>query len=99
MHHSQVLLPPQEPRKPWSHCSKTVVGIHKRVYEAVHDRHEGPVVRGVILQTYPADSDHERVVVHVEKRHLAVLLADHEEYRVPQVEDLGRHVFPVEGGD
>jgi hypothetical protein len=68
--------------KLWPQSCNAVICIHNSMYKTVHNRHEGPVIGGVVLQAGPGHHNHEGVMVHVEERHLVVFLSDDEEYCV-----------------
>lgn len=62
--------------------------------EGVEETNEGDIVRRGVFEVSPGTDHHHGMVVQVEEGHLAVLLAENEEYSIKKLRDLGREVDP-----
>ncbi|KAL1430543.1 hypothetical protein MTO96_014974 [Rhipicephalus appendiculatus] len=93
LHHGQVLLPPQELTEGRSERGEEVVGVHEDVHERVEAHDEHAVRLRAVRQRQPHVPRDDQVVNDVERAHLFVLLAEHEEHRVGQLGKL-EHVEP-----
>jgi len=92
-----VLLPPQVLLVLGSHCGHHVVEVHDNVHARVENANDYALLAGSVLQVAPGEEHRDGVMVHVEERHLVVLLAQHKERRVQQIDDLREKVEPGTG--
>lgn len=65
-----------------------VVRVHHGVYEAVEDTGQHLVAARALGERHVRVVDNDAVVVYVQKRNLAVLLSQHEEYGLNEVHEL-----------
>lgn len=87
-----VLLPPQILLHLRSEGGEEVVGVHDDVHERVDPANEGAMSAGIVLGGAPADHGHHSVMIHMQERHLTIVLAQHKEDRVEQFGYLGQIV-------
>lgn len=87
-----VLLPPQILLHLRSEGGEEVVGVHDDVHERVDPANEGAMSAGIVLGGAPADHGHDSVMIHMQERHLTIVLAQHKEDRVEQFGYLGQIV-------
>jgi len=95
LHDREVLLPPQVLLHLGAHRGQHVVGVHEDVHEGVQESKEGRVAAGRELDAPPDGHGHDAVVDHVQRGHLVVPLAHHEEERVEELGELGEVVPPA----
>ena len=73
----QKLLSPDVLLEGWPEPSDEVVGVHDDVDEGVDQAEEGAVTSGQESNPQPDIDRHDRVMIDVQERDLAVLLASH----------------------
>lgn len=74
------------------HCAEQIVRVHDRVDQRVGQHQDGAVAAGREAHANVADQAHQRVMVQVQERDVALLLAQHKEHRVHVVGHLQQQV-------
>lgn len=74
-----MLLPPQIFMVFRPHCREHVIGVHDNVHGIVDEIAESSVATGYELDAYPSFKWCQRMMIEVQKRHLAVFLPQHKE--------------------
>jgi len=67
------------------------------VHSGVEDSNDHALLPGSILQVAPGEEHRDCVMVDVQEGHLVILLAQHKERRVQQIDDLREEVEPGAG--
>lgn len=89
-----VLLPPQILLVLRSHGGDHIVEIHNDMHTGVENANDDALFAGRILQIAPREEHCDRMMVDVQERDLIVLLAQHKERGVQQIDDLREEVEP-----
>lgn len=84
----EVLLPPQVLLVVGAHGSQTVVRVHDDMDHTVEKGMECSHTTSCKPNSEPPGERHDGVMVHMQKRHLAVLFPEHEEDRVQHLNEL-----------
>lgn len=97
MHDCQILLPPEVLLDLGTHRGEHVVAVHHNVDERVEQAKEARVSSGSELNAPPDRRGHNSMVDDVQRGHLVVSLAHHEEERVEELGELGEEIPPTSG--
>jgi len=86
---SDVLLPPQIALRIAIERRLIVVAVHHDVHDDVEEAHKEPMTTvSVVVQIHKAEVQHVHVMEDVQKGYLAILLSQHKEDRLQQIEQL-----------
>lgn len=87
-----VLLPALRHLACRLHRAEQIVRVHAHVHQRIRQHQNRPIAARNEAHAHVADNAHHRMVVHVQKRNVTVLLAQHKEQRVRVVGQLQQHV-------
>uniref|UniRef100_A0A147BW06 Secreted protein n=1 Tax=Ixodes ricinus TaxID=34613 RepID=A0A147BW06_IXORI len=93
-----VLLPPEVLGHVGPDGRQAVVEVHQDVHEAIDEGEEGAVASRRELDPPPDAHGHHAMVDDVQRRDVSELLAQHKEYRVDKLDELGDVVPPGQVG-